>query len=414
MTQPTMAPSSIIIIGSGVFGLSTAHELSQRATFSTTTITLLDAHHFPTPYGSSIDSSRIIRSDYSDPLYAALAAEAQTHWRTSDLGAGGVYTESGLVLLGAADTPYVARSLQNVESLLGSDKIERLADAAAVRRACRTGGSGGTGACGYLNRVSGWADAEAGMRRFRARVEASGRVAVAVGEVVGLLGEGAVEGVVLRDGTELRAELTVVAAGAWSPGLVDLRGRAVPTGQAVGYLQLTPEEQHRYEHMPVILNVTTGLFVLPPRGRVMKVARHALGYTSACGPGIPGRGVPKDGEEALLAAAAEMVPGLAGRAFARTRLCWYTDTPTGDFLVCHHPERRGLFVCTGGSGHAYKFLPVLGREVVDVLEGVEGARFAEKWAWRERVAEVVTGDGSRGGVGQVVLEEAWNSTDKAI
>ncbi|RPB11579.1 FAD dependent oxidoreductase [Morchella conica CCBAS932] len=414
-TQPPMAPSSIIIIGSGVFGLSTAHELSHRPAFTTTTITLLDAHPFPTPHASSIDSSRIIRADYSDPLYAALAAEAQHHWRCADIGVGGVYTESGLVLVGD-DCEYVAKSMRNVVALFGVEKIQPLSDAAAIRRACGTGGV--TGASGYVNRVSGWADAEAGMRRLRARVEESGRVRFVVGEVVGLLGGGdgdggVVEGVVLKDGTEMRAELTVLAAGAWSPGLVDLGGRAVPTGQVVGYVDLTEEEQRRYEGMPVILNFTTGLFVLPPRGRVLKVARHALGYTSACGP-VTGRGIPQEGEEALRAAVAEMVPALAGRGLDRTRLCWYTDTPTGDFLVCHHPQRRGLFVCTGGSGHAYKFLPVLGREVVDVLEGVEGARFGERWRWRERVREVVTGDGSRGGAGQVVLEEAWGAASDGV
>ncbi|KAH0604341.1 uncharacterized protein H6S33_006718 [Morchella sextelata] len=404
-----MAPSSIIIIGSGVFGLSTAHELSQRATFSSTHITLLDAHPFPTPHGSSIDSSRIIRSDYSDPLYAALAAEAQAHWR-ADLGAGGVYTESGLVLVGD-DSDYVAKSMRNVVALFGAGKIRPLTDTAAIREACGTGGS--TGESGYVNRVSGWADAEAGMRYLRAQVERSGRVEFVVGEVVGLLGGGVVEGVVLKDGRVLKAELTVLAAGAWSPGLVDLGGRAVPTGQVVGYVDLTEEEQRRYENMPVILNFTTGLFVLPPRGRVLKVACHALGYTSASGP-VTGRGIPKDGEDELRSAVAEMVPGLAGRALARTRLCWYTDTPTGDFLVCHHPERRGLFLCTGGSGHAYKFLPVLGREVVDVLEGVEGARFEARWGWRERVWEVVTGDGSRGGAGQVALEEAWGGASDGV
>lgn len=316
-------------------------------------------------------------------------------------------------MLVGSDSDYVTKSMHNVVALFGDEQIQRLDDAAAIRAACGTGGA--TGVSGYLNRVSGWADAEAAMRRLRARVEEAGRVRFVAGEVVRLLGDeggaaaAAVEGLVLKDGTELRAELTVLAAGAWSPGLVDLGGRAVPTGQVTGYVDLTEEEQQRYEHMPVILNFSTGLFVLPPRGRVLKVARHALGYTSTRGPvvGTGGRGIPPDGEAALRAAVAEMVPGLAGRALGRTRLCWYTDTPTGDFLVCHHPQRRGLFVCTGGSGHAYKFLPVLGREVVDVLEGVEGARFKEKWAWRERVECVVTGDGSRGGVGQVVLEEAW-------
>jgi sarcosine oxidase/L-pipecolate oxidase len=31
--------------------------------------------------------------------------------------------------------------------------------------------------------------------------------------------------------------------------------------------------------------------------------------------------------------------------------------------------REGLFLATGGSGHGYKFLPVIGERIVDVVEG---------------------------------------------
>jgi sarcosine oxidase/L-pipecolate oxidase len=49
------------------------------------------------------------------------------------------------------------------------------------------------------------------------------------------------------------------------------------------------------------------------------------------------------------------------------------------------PEEKGLFVATGGSGHAFKYLPNIGNWVVDVLEGVGLDRPAIK-AWRWRVA----------------------------
>lgn len=41
-------------------------------------------------------------------------------------------------------------------------------------------------------------------------------------------------------------------------------------------------------------------------------------------------------------------------------------------------------VATGGSGHAFKYLPNIGNWVVDVLEGVGLERPAIKaWAWRK-------------------------------
>ncbi|KAJ3567524.1 hypothetical protein NPX13_g6736 [Xylaria arbuscula] len=101
-------PKSILIIGSGVFGLSTALALTQRSEFpSNTPITIIDRSPdpdvFPARDASSIDSSRIIRADYADLAYAELAAEAQKHWRQNiedpkSLGGEGRYNKSGLLL----------------------------------------------------------------------------------------------------------------------------------------------------------------------------------------------------------------------------------------------------------------------------------------------------------------------------
>ncbi len=63
-------------------------------------------------------------------------------------------------------------------------------------------------------------------------------------------------------------------------------------------------------------------------------------------------------------------------------------------------------MATGGSGHGYKFLPVIGDKIVDCIEGNCPAAFQEKWAWpADPVENVVTEDGSRGGVPGLILEE---------
>jgi len=102
-------PSSILIVGSGAFGLSTAWALARRDAFSQCSITILDRSDPSKPDvflardAASIDTSRIIRADYSDPAYAALAVEAQLEWRKqaepTDLGAQGRYNESGLIVV---------------------------------------------------------------------------------------------------------------------------------------------------------------------------------------------------------------------------------------------------------------------------------------------------------------------------
>lgn len=52
MTDAT--PSSILIIGSGVFGLSTAYSLAKNPAYKNTKITLVDRQSFPAGDSSSV------------------------------------------------------------------------------------------------------------------------------------------------------------------------------------------------------------------------------------------------------------------------------------------------------------------------------------------------------------------------
>lgn len=67
----------------------------------------------------------------------------------------------------------------------------------------------------------------------------------------------------------------------------------------------------------------------------------------------------------------------------KTRLCWYTDTYDNHFVIDFVPNKPGLMAVTGGSGHGFKFLPTIGRYVVDRIEGVD-TRELKMWRWRKR------------------------------
>ncbi|KAK8100717.1 uncharacterized protein PG998_007879 [Apiospora kogelbergensis] len=481
-------PSTLLIVGSGVFGLSTAYALTKRPEWASTQITVLDRAGgsasipqrpvFPSRDASSIDSSRIIRADYADPAYAALASAAQAEWRKpgpDSIGGDGRYTETGFLLVADNEPPLVrnARGLE-VKSGMGfareayanaaaharhsgregdgnGDWVQPLDGREAIRNATTTGAE--LGDWGYLNRGSGWANAERAMAWFYEKVRRTGRVKFASGTVMRLevdADQRRVVGAKLADGRSLRAELVVVAAGAWTPSLVDLRGQAVATGQVLGYMDITPEEQARLGKAPVLMNMTHGTFLIPPSNRVLKIGLHGYGYqnptkVTSCltvpkqhksssdftssgarkkageehFPEIavsqplthlddPTLWMPASGERALRKGLRAMVPwpSVADRPFNANRVCWYTDTPTGDFLVTYHPYWNGLFVATGGSGHGFKFLPVLGEHIADNIMGRCTPILKDKWAWKE-VADVeqaiVTEDGSRGGQAGLIL-----------
>lgn len=53
--------------------------------------------------------------------------------------------------------------------------------------------------------------------------------------------------------------------------------------------------------------------------------------------------------------------------------CLYDVSPAGDFLVDAVPAAPGLFVACGSSGHGFKFGSLIGRIVLDRLDGRIGA-----------------------------------------
>ncbi|MCJ1351656.1 MAG: hypothetical protein MMC33_001640 [Icmadophila ericetorum] len=492
-------PSSILIVGAGVFGLSTALALLCNPKYKSTTVTLLDnqtprpgdATIPKNPLTASIDSSRIIRADYASPLYASLANKAQKLWRQG-WGGENNYHETGLLL--DADDPdtdggkgkrYVVNSVGNVRKLekewgLGVYRkpAEELKSHEEIKQVM-LGTEGDSGVLGYINWGSGWADAEAAVEHIRVRVALLGQQREREGgapfnwriarvkrlifdeEVTDIKTSSSLNHVSngtimhpsprtirtvngvhvtgLAEETTLSATLTILATGAWTPDILDTRHQLRATGQILAYLTLTDEEASTLRETPVMLNMSTGLFIIPPSptANILKIARHGYGYSNPTQipnpdvdstqdlqgdlyvPSLPPSNpdhmaqIPPEGHAALRAYLSTLIPSLATRVFTAARTCWYTDTLTGDFLISYHPRYHNLFLATGGSGHGFKFFPVIGEEVIKGIEGTLEPEWVTVWSWKDGVREEgeereemwETEDGSRGGPKGLVWKE---------
>ncbi|KAL3490025.1 FAD dependent oxidoreductase [Aspergillus germanicus] len=411
MGSDTAAP--ILIIGAGVFGLSTALELTKRGYKN---ITVLDRHVPPVVDGSSVDISRIIRADYADPLYAQMALEANKGWSTtySDF-----YHKSGFALFTEKPNAYLQKSKENIIEKGGH--VDELSDLAQLRGLYPAVEANIPGAQGYHNPTGGWADAAGSIGFLASRCSVAGVSFITGrrGTVHSLRRAGnKVVGVNLVDGTHLLASQVILATGAWSNRLIDLSHAAASSGQPVGFLQLTPEEAQKFAKVPVMINFTTGVFSFPPTpgSNILKLARHGYGYATEATSEATGRTIsgprrdasnassgylPDDADQALREGLKQLFPSLQNRPWSNRRMCWYTDTLTGDFIIDHHPTLQGLFVATGGAGHGFKFLPVLGKYVADCFENKASQELREKWRLKPATPGAGTvkmsGDGSRGG-----------------
>jgi sarcosine oxidase/L-pipecolate oxidase len=175
-----------------------------------------------------------------------------------------------------------------------------------------------------------------------------------------------VAGVKTQAGETIHGDHFILATGAWTPHLADMSQVSVSNAQPVAFLQLTPLEAKTMSNNPVIIDLSTGWFAFPPTPgtNILKMARHGYGYEvaqakaqsrEASAPALSKDNaassfLPDDAEKALRDGLASFYPFLKDRPFMRRRLCWYTDTHKGDFIVDNHFSYSNLFMATGGSG----------------------------------------------------------------
>lgn len=209
---------SIVIIGGGVFGASTAREI--RKMMPDSKVTIVDIMPFPSASSASSDYNKIIRADYQDPFYMKLALEAQEFWRSDPLYQP-FYHESGMLY---AEKKGVASDfLRNYRSL-GVQPVSEILSPQEARS--RFGGafrdSNWTGVEeNYWNPRSGWGEGDAALKSLvQAGISEGVAYRVASVSSIAFDDDGSCRGVLLDNGEKLPADHVIVAAGAWTPKLL--------------------------------------------------------------------------------------------------------------------------------------------------------------------------------------------------
>jgi glycine/D-amino acid oxidase-like deaminating enzyme len=370
-----------LVVGGGAFGLSAALELARRGH----SVELLDAGSVPHPDASSTDASKVVRMDYgSDGFYADLAHVALDRWQAlNERWEEPVFHATGLLILGADALDGEGFEAESWRTLLERGlPLERLPARSVAERFAQW--SRFEFAEAYFNPLGGYVESGRAVALLRRDAIAAGvRLHEGV-RCIGLQRDGArVAGARVEGGDVLEADTVVVATGAWTPFLLpELADAMWATGQPVLFFRPSEPRLFEPERFPVwcadIAN--TGRYGFPlNRDGLVKVGHHGEGTPFR--PGDPLE-VSDAQREACVAFVRTTFPGLADAEVAETRLCLYCESWDGDFLIDHHPERPGLVVAAGGSGHGFKFAPVLGEIVADVVERRPNPASA-RFAWRE-------------------------------
>jgi glycine/D-amino acid oxidase-like deaminating enzyme len=387
-------PRSVIVVGAGICGVTSALELRRRGY----RVSLFDPGPLPHPNASSTDISKMVRMDYgSDELYMALMEETFPRWEAWNAQWGeALYHQDGFLIM--TRSPMQPSGFEYDSYTLLQKRghhPERLNSAALKERFPAWNAANYPD--GYYNRRAGWAESGKVVSRLLQTAQAEG-IQLHQGKTFArLLERGSrVTGITLADGETHHADFVVIAAGAWTPTLLpDLSDLMWATGQPVLHFKPAhPAEYRPPRFVPWAADISnTGWYGFPANADgIVKIANHGIGRRMS--PDEP-RVVGANEEARFREFLRSTFPGLADAPVVGTRLCLYCDTWDGNFWIDHDPNRPGLIVAAGDSGHGFKFAPSLGRLVADVLERKPNP-YAARFAWRQR-GELTTEDARYGG-----------------
>lgn len=440
--------SKVIIVGAGVFGLSTALHLS-RCGYTNVHVfdkQPYDENGYANSEGAdaaSADENKILRASYGDAkLYQDLAFKAMPEWRhwnellaqtpKDDLPPGltsklKLWDNCGFLRLsdhGLEESeiltqknfpPELAHTQYRVSD--GRRRNDALADGIPAskidpfNRMPRNLSTDGIfdATAGYV--LASRACAFALHLCRRAGVEFHFGASNALESIHCSSDKTRVAGIITASDATHSADLVILACGGWTPTLLPSKVSHLleTTSGSVLSIRLPKDRPDLWDRFaPANFPVWSwnmgsynhpgedigGIYGLPrtPEG-VVKIAFRGAKWTNYARahpetgeklsyPKTDVEEVPEEAMRVLRVFAAENMPELLDIELEKGRLCWYTDSVDNNFLIDYVPGVGNLVVASGGSGHGFKFLPVLGEHVVDVVERKDTA-YTRLFAWRD-------------------------------
>jgi sarcosine oxidase len=357
-----MSEPHIAVIGLGATGSAALYQLARRG-IQTTGIEQFDIGH---DRGSSHGPTRIFRlAHFENTSYVPLLRRAFTLWRELETTAGQhLLSLTGIVEIGSPDGVLVKGTLAAARRY---DLPHEVLDAPALTRRCPA----------YRlprNFIVVW-QANGGIIEAERAIKTEIRLAQDAGAFVRtrekvLAIEPSSQSVrIVTDRAAFNADGAIVAAGPWLNALVpNLHLPLRITRQVVGWFEPNDAAQFSPERFPVfLLESDHGIhYGFPTYGATgVKVSKHHHAEETI-EPDSCERRVTREDEALIRAPLAQYLPDANGRLLD-AQTCLYTMTPDDTFIVDRMPGFPQVVIASPCCGHGFKFSPVIGEIVADLI-----------------------------------------------
>ena len=352
----------VIVIGVGSMGSAACYHLARRG------VRVLGLEQFDIPHalGSGHGQSRMIRlAYYEHPDYVPLLRRSYELWDElgEELGRSIIHVTGG-AFFGPPGSQVLEGSLRSVREhglphdLLDSVEAMRRFPQFVVPDDYQCLHDHHAGLVLPERAIAG--HAELALRRG---AELHGREAVTSWERDG-------DGVIVRTTKgEYAAAKVIFCGGAWTDRLVrDLGVPLVVTRQPMGWVWPKAPSQFELGQMPVwFIEHRDGSnhygFPMLPGTPGLKLAMHVPGATTAAD--AADREMHPSDEADLRGLLRRHIPQADGPLLSM-RICLYTNSPDGHFIIGPHPVHDNVILACGFSGHGFKFATVMGQALAEL------------------------------------------------
>jgi N-methyl-L-tryptophan oxidase len=357
-----------IVVGSGIMGISTAYWLAQRGK----PVTVLEAGDIPNIHAASGDHLRVFRLTYGkDAFYTDMAVKALPLWlELNALTGDKILQQNGVIEFASETHGYEEQSFKVMKEMklpirrLEKAEVQRhypMINTRALKFAILHSDGGMLWAAKAVGALASLAQRRGVKVRPQTRI-----TAVLRDKKEGIKG--------LRDsnGKVWVADNYVFAAG---PGNVELlKAYNLPikiTKQFQMYVRpMYNRGRYRPEHFPVFASHTGGFYGFPLHLHgFLKIGEHKKGPVIKPSEATAGATENPAFERKCRAFLKRYIPELEKFTEFEAAVCSYDNTKDDDFIVDRLPDAANGWIAAGFSGHGFKFGPLIGKTVAELIIG---------------------------------------------
>lgn len=362
----------VIIAGAGSMGMSAGYYLSRKDL----NVLMIDANDPPHAYGSHGGDTRLIRHAVGEgPQYVPLALRSQELWNELQTHSNDeIFRQIGILNFGYKGSEFLEKTIEGAREY--NLEIETLTAEEIQKR--WPGVHGKDLEIGYYEKKGGVIMGENAIRAYRRLALAAGAELLIDTPVKSIQPEK--DTVTVETGNDtFTADKLILSAGARNGRMLKDLGLNLnlqPSRRTIAWFE-ADEELYSSDHFPGFI------------GRSRYGSYY--GFSSIDGTGVKiGRydGYEEDDNEPehmnmefgafdrdegdLRTYLKEHMAGANGKVNKGVS-CIFTNTPNDDFIIDQHPKHDNIYVAGGFSGHGFKYVPVVGEILTDlVTEGKTG------------------------------------------